>query len=72
MSIKTIAKCSSCGYPITAEFVGQQVSCPMCSTINEAITGITIPTTLFWATLTFIAGVVLSPYLKRQAAKYIG
>ena len=72
MANRSIAKCASCGYPIKAEFVGQQVSCPFCSTLNEAIAGVTINTTVFWSALSFIAGIALGPYMMRKAAKYGG
>lgn len=56
MTTKMISNCASCGYPIAAEHVGQTVSCPMCSTVNEAISGVEIPTGLFWGGLGFLAG----------------
>jgi hypothetical protein len=62
MAIKTISECSSCGYPLTAEYVGQQATCPMCGEVNEAISqGVTIPTWLFSFTIGLVVGVVLGP-----------
>lgn len=62
MAAETISKCASCGYPITAEYEGQKATCPMCSTVNEAISqGVTIPTWLFTATLALGAGIILGP-----------
>ena len=61
------AECPSCGFPVAGS-PGQQTSCPNCG-ISGTISGVTIPTTLFWATITFIAGVIISPYLKRQVAR---
>jgi phage FluMu protein Com len=72
MGSKTISKCASCGYPLAAEYPGQVVSCPFCSTINEAISGVNVPTSLFWSALAFVAGVLLSPRIRRQASKYAG
>ena len=60
MPTATISKCSSCGYPITAEFIGQQVTCPMCSTVNEAITGVEVPSVIFWGGLGFLAGFLVA------------
>lgn len=57
-----ISKCSSCGYPLTAEFDGQIEACPSCQTINEAISqGVTIPTPLLVGVLAFLGGVFLGP-----------
>ena len=64
MSTKTIASCAVCGYPIAAEFEGQTVTCPMCGTVNEAVSsGITIPTPLFVGIISFTLGVFLGPAL---------
>lgn len=42
-----IGSCS-CGYPLTAKYTGQKVSCPYCHSINEAMIsqGVNIPTWL--------------------------
>ena len=61
MATKTIAKCAECGYPLAAEYPGQTVSCPMCSTVNEAITGVEIPTPIFAGGLGFLLGLIVGP-----------
>lgn len=62
--MKTISKCAECGYPLTAEYEGQTTTCPMCSSVNEAITeGITIPTPLFVGVLAFLSGMFVGPAL---------
>jgi len=63
MATKTISKCGVCGYPLAAEFVGQKVSCPMCGTLNEAISQVVIPTPVFVGVLAFIGGMFLGPAL---------
>lgn len=65
MATDTISKCVSCGYPLAAEYEGQQVSCPMCNTLNEVITqeGITIPTPVFVGVLCFFGGMLIGPAL---------
>lgn len=63
MANKTISKCAKCSYPLAADFVGQKVTCPMCGTINEAITGVEIPTPLFVGLVAFAAGMLLGPSL---------
>jgi len=57
--------CAVCGFPIPEpSYVGQQVKCPYCGSINEAIKqGITIPTPVFAGLLGFVFGVVLGPSL---------
>jgi len=71
MATKTIGSCGVCGYPLAAEVEGQQVTCPMCSSINEAIAqeGITIPGTLFWSLIAFGVGVILGPALIASTAE---
>lgn len=32
-----IAKCASCGYPMTSSSLGTRVSCPYCKTLNESV-----------------------------------
>ena len=62
MVIKAIAECASCSYPIAASFQGQVEPCPMCGTINEAISqGVTIPTPLFVGLIAFGLGMFLGP-----------
>jgi hypothetical protein len=64
MAVKTISECGSCGYPLAAEHAGQWVSCPMCGTVNEAISqGVTLPTWLFSFTIGLATGIVLGPTL---------
>ena len=65
MATKTISKCAECGYPLAAEFEGQQVTCPMCGASNEAVAqnGVTIPTPLFVGLLSFGLGMLLGPAL---------
>ena len=54
--------CSNCSYPVQAPtYVGQQVKCSYCSSINEAITQVTIPTPVFVGVVCFAAGVLLGP-----------
>ena len=60
MAEKTISKCSKCGYPIAAEYIGQTVSCPDCGSINQAISAVNVPDWLFWGGLGILAGVVLA------------
>jgi len=56
------ALCASCRYPIqTPAQVGQTVKCPYCTTINEAITQVVIPTPVFVGFVAFAAGVLLGP-----------
>lgn len=61
MAVKTVSKCAECSYPLAAEYVGQEVSCPMCATINEAITGVTIPTPIFAGGIGLLLGIFLGP-----------
>ena len=58
---KTISKCAKCSYPLAAAYEGEKVSCPNCGTINEAITGVEIPTPLFIGLLAFGFGMFLGP-----------
>ena len=79
MAVKTLSKCASCGYPLNAEFEGQTTTCPMCGTINEAISqGVTIPNWLFASSIGLAIGIILGPsilgsteagarYLERRA-----
>ena len=61
MATKTIGSCS-CGYPISAGYEGELVSCPMCNTINEAIAqDVTIPTWLLMLGIGLGVGIVAGP-----------
>lgn len=60
--------CPECDFPILAH-PNAEVTCPNCG-ITGTITGVTIPTTLFWVTIAFIAGIVSGPYLKKELGKY--
>ena len=54
--------CSACHYPIPkAEFVGQQVKCPWCGTIHEAIAQatVTLPTAILIGVFSFLGGAVV-------------
>lgn len=56
--------CPVCNYPSKAPtYVGQQIKCPYCGTINEAIAqeGVTIPTPVFVGIIFFGLGVLLGP-----------
>jgi DNA-directed RNA polymerase subunit RPC12/RpoP len=55
--------CAVCGFPILMKYVGQQVKCPSCGTINEAISQVTIPSPVFAGIISFTLGVVLGPAL---------
>jgi len=61
MATKTIGSCAVCGYPLAAEYVGQKVTCPMCGSVNEAISQITIPTPVFVGVVAFFAGMFFGP-----------
>jgi hypothetical protein len=52
--------CPDCHYPLEATYPGQQVRCPYCGTISEAITA-TTSTTVLVGVLAFLAGVVIGP-----------
>lgn len=61
---KTDYSCTACGYPLQAPTeVGQQIKCPYCAAISEAIAqeGVTIPTPVFVGLICFGLGVVLGP-----------
>ena len=55
--------CAVCSYPITLSYVGEQVKCAYCGTINEAIAQVTIPTPVFASIISFAVGVLLGPAL---------
>ena len=65
MAIKTLSKCSTCGYPIQAEYEGQTAVCAYCGEKLEATIsqGITISTPVFVGVLAFAAGMLLGPAL---------
>lgn len=61
MTTKIRGACYSCGYPIAAA-PGSEISCPMCSNVNQAITqGVTVPTWLVVGLGAFAAGVFFGP-----------
>ena len=69
---KSISGCSACGYPLRAKYIGEVVTCPMCTASNEAVpqtvTGsisqhVSIPTPVLIGVLSFFAGVILGPSL---------
>lgn len=56
--------CGICRYPIQEPtYVGQQVKCLYCGSINEAITQVTIPTPVFVGFVFFAVGALLGPSL---------
>ena len=58
------APCAICQYPVREPtYVGQQVKCPYCGSINEAITQVTIPTPVFVSVIFFTVGVFVGPAL---------
>jgi len=65
----TITKCAECGYPIAADFPGQRISCPMCSTLNEAISQVTISTPVFVGLVTFALGMFLGPSIVASSSE---
>jgi phage FluMu protein Com len=78
--------CSACHYPVQKPgYLGQQVKCPYCNTINEAIaqSTVTTPTAILIGIFSFIGGTVLghaalisarggSEYLTGKAEKRFG
>jgi DNA-directed RNA polymerase subunit M/transcription elongation factor TFIIS len=61
--------CAVCNYPIPeATYVGQQIKCPWCGSINEAIAQVTIPTPVFVGLISFGLGVLLGPALLATTA----
>jgi hypothetical protein len=60
------ASCPVCKFPILIPedaSIGQQIKCPSCGAINEAIAenGVTIPTPVFVGFICFGVGVLLGP-----------
>ena len=60
---KTISKCVECSYPLTSDNPGQVQACPMCSTLNESISDITISTPVLVGILFFSLGMFIGPSL---------
>ena len=59
----SMAACAECNYPISApRIAGKQITCPMCSTINE-VTGVEIPTPIFAGGIGFLLGIFIGPAL---------
>lgn len=56
--------CSICHYPVQAPtYVGQQLTCPYCASINEAIAQVSTSKTALIAIACFAAGVFVGPAL---------
>lgn len=58
--------CPVCKFPILIKedtYEGQQIKCPSCGSINEAIAQVTIPTPVFVGILCFGFGALLGPAL---------
>ena len=56
--------CPVCKFPILIKedtYEGQQIKCPSCGSINEAIAQVTIPTPVFVGIVFFGLGVLLGP-----------
>ncbi|MFA5401486.1 MAG: hypothetical protein WC359_13635 [Dehalococcoidia bacterium] len=78
-----IGECVTCGYPLQANYAGQKINCPNCNTINQAISGVTIPTWMLASGIGLVAGIVLGPailastetgaeWLRKQARSKLG
>lgn len=62
MATKLRGSCTSCGYPLAVSHIGEQVSCPNCRSINEAIAqGVTIPTWLMTLGVGLGVGIIAGP-----------
>ncbi len=60
MAVK--GSCYSCGYPISVPAMGAKISCPMCQSVNEAVSaGVSIPTWLFASTIALAVGILAGP-----------
>jgi uncharacterized protein (DUF983 family) len=60
-SVGSVA-CPVCGYPIPdPRYLGEQVKCAYCGTISEAISQVSIPSSLFAGVIGFVVGVILGP-----------
>ena len=58
-----IGSCT-CGYPITAKYHGQKVSCPYCHSLNEAVSqGVNVPTWLVAGGIGLLLGIFAGPAL---------
>lgn len=69
MAARTLSKCPTCGYPITAEYEGQTAVCSYCgSNLIAQEGGVTIPTPLFVGLISFGLGVFLGPALIASTA----
>ncbi len=59
MTIKhSYVDCPSCSFPVSGS-PGQSVSCPMCG-ISGTITGVDIPSPIFWGGLGILVGLILA------------
>lgn len=65
----TLTKCPVCGYPIQASVEGETAVCAYCGESLQAISQVTIPSTLFWSVLTFGLGVLVGPALIASTAE---
>ncbi len=64
MANKTIGSCASCDYPLVANHIGEEVTCPMCNSINESISQeVTIPRPVLIGVIAFLVGVFVGPAL---------
>ena len=62
MANKTLSKCPACGWPMNAEYSGQNAVCAYCGEKVEAIAGgISIPTPVAIGLLSFLGGMFLGP-----------
>jgi hypothetical protein len=83
MQTKVSGICHNCGYPITAN-PGEQIRCPMCGTVNQAISqGVTIPSWLLTLGIGLAVGIFAGPvilastesgsrYLERRVREKLG
>ena len=55
--------CATCGYPIAGGHIGQEVTCPSCSSISKVISGVTIPGWMLTGGIAFALGVIFGPAL---------
>ena len=70
MANSSISKCGSCGYPLAAEYLGQVETCPLCKTVNEAVSqGVTIPTPLLVGLVAFGLGMFLGPSIVASSSE---